>query len=389
MRSTWIRRPNGDASVIFVHGILSSGEACWKHENGTYWPDLLAREPGFEDLGIFVFNYRSDAMSGNYRLDDAVDSLKEELRLEDLLERKRIIFVAHSMGGILVRRFLVKEQLDLIERQSEVGLFLVASPSLGSKVASFLGVFSKILGNSEADMLRLHGNNAWLNDLDKDFINLKESDRLSMRGKELIEDEAMMRFLSSAALVEWFSAARYFEDSFKVPYSDHSSIAKPEDDQAIQHRLLCRFIRELGSEPIPPGPDPHDGTRSEIVYRLREIVQLISDNSSELHNEEAVHLEHLLSGWYTGGAGALEGTSTKRLVQQLEDAKSRDDVLGQTESDLREIEGVLRARTGERQAGVVQNLDYESLRRIRNRLQTALDRLASRPTIAVETSRCE
>ena len=43
-------------------------------------------------------------------------------------------------------------------------------------------------------------------------------------------------------MVEPFSGARYFGESFKVPGSDHFSIAKPEDREAIQHRLLLYFI---------------------------------------------------------------------------------------------------------------------------------------------------
>ena len=33
---------SGGCAVVFVHGILSDGVRCWKNENGTYWPELLA-----------------------------------------------------------------------------------------------------------------------------------------------------------------------------------------------------------------------------------------------------------------------------------------------------------------------------------------------------------
>jgi hypothetical protein len=34
MQGEWIRRPQGAASAVFVHGILSSGETCWRNDNG-------------------------------------------------------------------------------------------------------------------------------------------------------------------------------------------------------------------------------------------------------------------------------------------------------------------------------------------------------------------
>jgi pimeloyl-ACP methyl ester carboxylesterase len=246
MHGEWIKRPKGGAAVVFVHGILSSGEACWRNENGAYWPELLNNEPELDGLGIYVFTYHTGIFSGNYRLGDAVDALKEHMRLDGLFESKRIIFVCHSMGGIVVRRFLVERDNDLIDQDIEIGLFLVASPSLGSSYASLLNMFAKLLGNSQADALRFAQNNAWLNDLDKSFMNLKEAGKLKIKGKELIEDKFIVLWkFWRKQVVEPFSGARYFGEPFKVPLSDHSSIATPANNQAIQHRLLCQFIKEM------------------------------------------------------------------------------------------------------------------------------------------------
>jgi hypothetical protein len=254
MQGTWIREPQGDTSVIFVHGILSSGDACWRHANGTYWPALLTQEKDLASVGVYVFTYRTDIFSGNYHLGDAVDSLKEHFHLDRLWESKRLIFVCHSMGGIVVRQLLVVRQAEFIERKTEVGLFLVASPSLGSTYATLLSGFARILGHSQVQVLRFAQDNVWLNDLDTNFQNLKEAGKLSLTGKELIEDQAIVlhKFLRTQ-VVEPFSGARYFGEHYKVPHSDHSTIAKPENSAAIQHRLLCRFLLDmLQSSPAVP-----------------------------------------------------------------------------------------------------------------------------------------
>ncbi|NOU12132.1 MAG: alpha/beta fold hydrolase [Nitrospira sp.] len=251
MRGEWIRRSEAGTSVVFVHGILSSGETCWRHENGSYWPELLKNEAALGSLGIYVFTYETGIFSGSYCLSDIVDALKEHTQVDKVLKSERLIFVCHSMGGIVVRKFLVERASDLIEEEKEIGLFLVASPSLGSDYANWLKPLAQLFGNAQADALRFVQGNYWLNDLDRQFSNLKDAGKLRMKGKELIEDKfVVLEKLWQTQVVEPFSGRRYFGESFKVPMSNHFSIAKPENKDAIQHRLLCRFIED-GVVPKP------------------------------------------------------------------------------------------------------------------------------------------
>ncbi len=242
----WIRKVKNGLNVIFIHGINSS-EKCWRHENGSYWPDLLKDESDLDDIGIYVFSYRTGINTGLYSLSDIVDSLKEYFILDDLISSSGIIFVCHSMGGIVTRRFLVKEQSFLIQRGlNKIGLFLVASPSLGSEYANMLSSISSALGHTQASALQVSQSNVWLNDLDKDFMNLKANENLQIKGKELIEDLPLFgKGFIKKQIVEPFSGAKYFGNSFKVPGSDHSTIATPADRDAIQHRLLVQFVKKF------------------------------------------------------------------------------------------------------------------------------------------------
>jgi len=266
MKGEWIRRANdGSASVVFVHGILSSGENCWQHSNGTYWPELLKNESDFISLGIYVYTYQTGFTSGLYSLSDVVDDLKERLiNLDHVFASNKIIFVCHSMGGIVVRKFLVERVQDLLDRKIEVGLYLVASPSFGSDYANWLEPIAKFAGHAQAQALRFSQDNQWLNDLDKTFQNLKESGRLMLLGKELVEDKFVtLRGFLRKQVVEPFADARYFGESYKVVGADHFSIAKPEDVKAIQHRLLLEFLRKF--EVIDPQED--DSSREETFVK--------------------------------------------------------------------------------------------------------------------------
>jgi pimeloyl-ACP methyl ester carboxylesterase len=245
VQGDWIRRPRGTTSVVFVHGILSSGETAWRNDNGAYWPELLKNEPELNSIGIYVFTYQTGIFSGSYSLGDIVDALKEHTRLDGALESNRLIFVCHSMGGLVVRKFLVERASDLILEGKQIGLFLVASPSLGSNYAKWLSPLARMLGQAQAEALRFVQNNAWLGELDKEFINLKEAGKLDITGKELVEDKfVFLQKFWRTQVVEAFAGARYFGEPYKVPGSNHFSIAKPENDRAIQHRLLREFVKE-------------------------------------------------------------------------------------------------------------------------------------------------
>ena len=46
-----------------------------------------------------------------------MDALKEHMRLDAMLPSERLIFATHSMGGIVVRQFLVERATELIEAE--------------------------------------------------------------------------------------------------------------------------------------------------------------------------------------------------------------------------------------------------------------------------------
>lgn len=259
MKGEWLRKPTGNTSVIFVHGILSSVSSAFKGKGSASWPDLVRDDARFNDLGIYLFDYYTGVFSGTYKLSDAVDMLKEHLRCDGLYKADRLIFVCHSMGGIVVRKFIVDRQLDLLSHNVKLALFLVASPSLGSEYANFAVKLAKFLHNSQLEALRFSQDNLWLTDLDINFRNLyqrqfkfpPEPITLNICGKELIEDKfiALKRWLFFEQVVPPFAGSTYFGEAVRIPTSDHLSIAKPDGPNAFQHKLLCQFIVDQSDVP--------------------------------------------------------------------------------------------------------------------------------------------
>jgi hypothetical protein len=241
--------------------------------------------------------------------------------LDDLNDSLGIIFVCHSMGGIIARRFLVKEQSDLIKRGlDKIGFFLVASPSLGSKYANMLGLISSAIGHTQASALKFSQSNVWLNDLDKDFINLNSNGNLQIKGKELIEDLPLYgKGFIRKQIVEPFSGEKYFGNSFKVPGSDHCTIAAPANKDAVQNRLLVKFIKESLEE---------FRILSTSASRSSLSIRIVRDTSEILKTNEAHSkiLNDIQKGAFIPGPRCRHVFGreelTKEVLQHLKSPKS-------------------------------------------------------------------
>lgn len=324
MEGKWLRKPTGDTSVVFIHGIFSNADKCWLNENGTYWPDLLEKEKFYKEVGIYLYSYKTSVFSGTYSLNDVVADLNERLvNLDGVFDSKQVIFVCHSMGGIVARKFLVDRIIYFPDPTVKIGLFFISTPSLGSYYANWLNILAKFFNNSQADALRFSEKNIWLSDLDTSFMTLYDSRKYEIKGKELIEDEPitytslLKPFISP--VVERFSGNRYFGNPYKVPNSNHLSISTPEDNKSIQHRMLCSFLGEYVSKQAKlesaKRRDADLFKKHLIAFRrplfqmpcvyefnLEEVLQAIEDTTLAINTGQLYtrHDKPLLLGQYTG-----------------------------------------------------------------------------------------
>jgi hypothetical protein len=102
---------------------------------------------------------------------------------------------------------------------------------------------AQVFRHSQADALRFTTNNRWLDELDRDFRDLKESNRITLVGRELVEDKfVVLRHLWIERVVSRLSGARYFGEALTIAWSDHFSICKPESRDALQHVVLLELL---------------------------------------------------------------------------------------------------------------------------------------------------
>jgi ABC-type nitrate/sulfonate/bicarbonate transport system substrate-binding protein len=276
----WVRKPRNSVTVVFIHGFRSSAVGAWQRPDGTFWPKIFCDDVNLKEYGVYLFDYRTEITSGTYSIDHVVAMLQARLGIDKVLDGEQsggaLIFVCHSMGGIVARRYIVIQQMELLKKP--LGLFLLATPSIGSTYANFINAVLPF-NNAQLTTLTTGENNQWLTALDSQFMSLKDGKHLKISGKELSEDTLLgTGLLSRFKLVPRWAAQRYFPDPVTVPYSDHSNICKPQSTQSIQHELLSEFVHKcaeshsnhtaaelssLGDNPVlidwpptPPRPDP-------------------------------------------------------------------------------------------------------------------------------------
>jgi hypothetical protein len=258
--NVWYSDQNPDTVFVFVHGVFSDSRGCWSNEHGIqsqYWPELVLEDNRLERPSVYLGGYATSVDGGPYDARQAAGELRDGLKREGVLNRNRIVFVAHSLGGIVVRFLLVHNQ-ELF-RGKMLGLVLYASPSLGAALANHLAALSWFYGNKLTQQLQRE--NPFLTELDKDFRDLlynpnSDPNHLRLVGAEGVENFFIVhrRFLpDTTVVVPEDSASRYFGAPVYLRGTDHFSIVKPETMAHPGHQLLLTFYQKFQKDLGRPG----------------------------------------------------------------------------------------------------------------------------------------
>lgn len=244
--NTWYEYNSSDTVFIFVHGIFSNNRDCWysDKEGGKYWPNMISEDEIFGAPSIFLGGYYTEMFnSGDYVLSDAANELYRSLSISKcgkppVLDKKKIIFIAHSTGGILVRHMLVRK-LEMF-KDKQVILALMASPSIGSRDASRLKYLAKLANQKLGAQLAF--DHPLLQELDRDFKDLVNEKKISgLVGVEGIENHFIVKwlfFIRRKVVVTEDSACRYFGPPQRMGNTDHFSIVKPDSRSHPAYELI-------------------------------------------------------------------------------------------------------------------------------------------------------
>ncbi|KAF3479854.1 WD40/YVTN repeat-like-containing domain [Arthroderma uncinatum] len=144
--------------IVFVHGLTGSSENTWTHpDSNLHWPRQLLKED-IPNARIFTFGYDADVASfwggaSQNRLTNHAENMIKDLvdeRSDTKTDDRELLFVAHSLGGLVVERALQlsscpKEQhLGQIEKCTH-GIVFLGTPHSGSDFAPFAKALAQTL----------------------------------------------------------------------------------------------------------------------------------------------------------------------------------------------------------------------------------------------------
>ncbi len=124
---------------MFVHGFTGDPFATWTNESGVSWADLIKEDEQLRDFTVWVHHYDTPLLQQTSTIEETATRFLRQLKDERAFDKyKEIHFIAHSMGGLVVKRALVdlnrESQIDRLRKIKSV--LFISTPSQGTNLAN-------------------------------------------------------------------------------------------------------------------------------------------------------------------------------------------------------------------------------------------------------------
>lgn len=155
-------------AVVFVHGIYGDEGTFKNPATGFDWPSRFPRRIRDRDVDVYRLNYQSALLSwakqSNPDFKDVAAAFVKELRPLRVKRYRSIGFIAHSLGGNLTSTYIhaIKSGQGHPERSQHAYIITLATPVLGSDVASLASPLKQVLQMDDRLLASLTKNNLYL-----------------------------------------------------------------------------------------------------------------------------------------------------------------------------------------------------------------------------------
>jgi len=216
----WVVRqtPPAKVALVYVHGVTGDMVGTWTASNGKTFFDLVNENPKTKGKAdAFVFGFPSYIFkAGSFDIREAANRLHLQLKTNGVLDYPAIVFVAHSMGGLVVMRELLTNR-DVLPKVPVVVFY--ATPMEGSLLAAVGKEFSP---NSALAQMTPADGNTLLQSLSDDWRSIPDEARPHVRcAYEKVP-------VGPAMIVPWASATRFCEGAPPAIEASHVTIVKPD-----------------------------------------------------------------------------------------------------------------------------------------------------------------
>ncbi len=128
-----------DWVIVFVHGIIGNSRETWTNA-AAYWPDLITQDKDFDGASIYVYEYPT-AVGATMSLSEVAENMRLIFDTDGVSDHRNIVFVAHSMGGLVVRNYLLKYRpvADRVRMS-----YFFSTPTTGSDIAKVISLLPRV-----------------------------------------------------------------------------------------------------------------------------------------------------------------------------------------------------------------------------------------------------
>ncbi|ATY66488.1 and NB-ARC domain [Cordyceps militaris] len=200
--------PDAEVDIVLVHGLNGRPDLTWTAANGTFWPtDLLPAALRGVPANVLVYGYNADVYSRHHdrsASDNFIHQHAQTLvtnlalfRRGEGRARNPLVWVAHSLGGVLVKRALLYAH-DVRDAHhddyravyvSTYGIVFLGTPHTGAGAATWGcalqamsdAVLPRKLFESESVLLKtLKKDNETLANINSHFLDIYQRFRIHM-----------------------------------------------------------------------------------------------------------------------------------------------------------------------------------------------------------------
>jgi predicted alpha/beta hydrolase family esterase len=296
--------PDRNGDVIFVHGLGGNLRSTWHPEglqDDNFWLNWLSQDSA--DIGIWSFGYKAEPFEWRGKampLFDQASNLLEWLEIKDLSERP-LIFVTHSLGGLLVKKMLSTAQTfkkqKLIEQIK--GIVFLATPHTGSHLANLINNIGALTRTTiSVEELKAHSPqlrelNEWYRENVRSFgIATKVYyETISVHGVLVVDEDSANPGIEGVKPVS-------------TP-EDHITIAKPSSRNDLVYGGVKRFILEnfkpshsnceMDAHPIEKGNERFLKLRVHRATLIKSRIECYFVNLTNLSPTKVLEVTHI---WY-------------------------------------------------------------------------------------------
>ncbi|KAK1634044.1 hypothetical protein BDP81DRAFT_451981 [Colletotrichum phormii] len=268
---------------VFIHGLGGGSKKTWSHsaEAGMFWPkDWLPNEVGFKHVRIHSYGYNSDwttRKDSRLTVHDFGQALLADLYNSPCLRKNGdtpIIFVAHSMGGLVAKKaYLIATRdptYEAIGKRIHT-MFFLGTPHRGADSANFAKLVRQSAGyGPKAFLDDLIPGSGSLQQINDDFRHVCHKINLWSFSESL-----PMSFGPTSSLVVEKQSAILGMPKEHVQYieADHRKICKFDTpvnpNYLILQRAFLTTIEEMGATTLFQRRDEHRSQMKKVAALLR------------------------------------------------------------------------------------------------------------------------